>query len=76
MGKRIFRSYMGNCRINLDNTIVPIISDVKEVWAYDFDGVIHKLMNPGEDFTTSHRNPDHIKLSSNFEKLIFNTIFL
>ncbi len=54
---------------NLDGVIADVVEmDKKELWAYDFDGVIHKLMNPGEDFTTSHRNPDHGKLSSKFVK--------
>ena len=51
---------------NLDNTKQEIIPDIKEVWAYDFDGVIHKLMKPGEDFKTTQRNPDHSKLNSQF----------
>jgi hypothetical protein len=56
-------------KYNLDGVIADVDDmDEKEVWAYDFDGVIHKLMKPGEDFKTNHRNPDHSKLSSNFVK--------
>ena len=56
-------------KYNLDGVIADVDDmDEKEVWAYDFDGVIHKLMNPGEDFKTNHRNPDHFKLQSNFVK--------
>nr|QFG74596.1 MAG: hypothetical protein [Megaviridae environmental sample] len=35
------------------------------IWAYDFDGVVHKLMRQGENFTTPHRGPGDIK---QFEK--------
>ena len=34
--------------------------------AYDFDGVVHKLMKKGEDIITPHRNPDHSKLKKHF----------
>ena len=31
----------------------------EEVWAYDFDGVVHTLMQSDQNFKTSHRGPDY-----------------
>lgn len=52
----------------LQSVVQPVI---KEVYCYDFDGVVHTKMRKGENLLTHHRNPDHSWLSKNFTERNF-----
>jgi len=55
-------------KIKYNNLVKQIGGDYSgHVWAYDFDGVVHKWMMRGENYQTNHRNPWHKGLAR-FEK--------
>ena len=50
------------------------VVEQEEVWCYDFDGVVHTMMNPGENMTFCHRNPDKATLKTNFTDSNFKSL--